>query len=311
MIVGTAHPLTRRVLIVDDELVAATTAGGHAVRTLAAEMRGRGMEVVEALSVEDGLNQVVSDAALHCVFLNWTIGKNDRSEHAQATELLRKLRTRNAKVPVFLMADRKVAGTVTIEVATLADEFVWVLEDTAAFVVGRAAAAIERYIQALLPPYAAALARYDRDREYSWAAPGHQGGVAFLKSPVGRAFFDYFGENLFRSDMGIERGALGSLLGHTRPGGRERTIRGPRLRRASLLLGAERDLGVEPGDHVGVRRRRRDRAVRPQLPQVHRARFGPHGRDSRILASYAKPLRHHRTDPAGAARAGIDHQGDR
>ena len=76
---------------------------------------------------------------------------------------------------------------------------------------------IERYIEGLLPPFAAALARYDREREYSWAAPGHQGGVAFLKSPVGRAFFDFYGENLFRTDLGIERGALGSMLGHSGP----------------------------------------------------------------------------------------------
>ena len=30
-------------------------------------------------------------------------------------------------------------------------------------------------------------------------------------------FFDYFGENLFRTDTGIERAALGSLLGHSGP----------------------------------------------------------------------------------------------
>jgi arginine decarboxylase len=30
-------------------------------------------------------------------------------------------------------------------------------------------------------------------------------------------FFDFFGENLFRTDMGIERAALGSLLGHLGP----------------------------------------------------------------------------------------------
>jgi len=52
-------------------------------------------------------------------------------------------------------------------------------------------------------PFAAALARYDREREYSWAAPGHQAGVAFLRSAVGRAFFDFYGENLFRTDVGI------------------------------------------------------------------------------------------------------------
>ena len=143
MIAGTARPLPRRVLMVDDELSQATTAGGRAVRRLADELRARGMEVVEALSYDDGLATVVSDAAIHCVFVNWTLGSNDGRSHAEATQLLRTLRGRNAKVPVVLMADRKVAGTVTIEVATLADEFVWILEDTAAFVAGRAVAAMD------------------------------------------------------------------------------------------------------------------------------------------------------------------------
>ena len=217
MIAGTARPLPRRVLMVDDELSHPTTAGGRAVRRLADELRSRGIEVVEALSHDDGVATVVSDAAIHCVFVNWTLGSNDRQSHDEATKLLRTIRARNAKVPIVLMADRKFAGTVTIEVATLVDEFVWILEDTAAFVAGRGVAAIERYIQGLLPPFTAALARYDRDYEYSWAAPGHQGGVAFLKSPVGRVFFDFYGENLFRTDMGIERAALGSLLGHLGP----------------------------------------------------------------------------------------------
>jgi arginine decarboxylase len=76
-------------------------------------------------------------------------------------------------------------------------------------------AAIERYRAQLLPPYARALAVYSQLREHSWSAPGHQGGIAFTKLPAGRAFFDFLGENVFRIDMGIERGALGSLLDHT------------------------------------------------------------------------------------------------
>src|SRR5262245_31323642 len=182
-----AQSLARRVLIVDDELHQPATAGGRSVRALADALRARGIGVVEALTCKDGVTTLVSDAAIHCVFVNWTLGRNDHRSHAQATELLRALRARNANVPVFLMADRKAAGTVGVEVATLADEFVWMFDDTAGFVAGRAAAAIERYVQELLPPFAAALARYDREREYSWAAPGHQGGVGFLKSSVGRA----------------------------------------------------------------------------------------------------------------------------
>ena len=253
MITRNPRPQTRRVLMVDDELAKPTTAGGRAVRALADELGARGIEVVEAYSCDDGQATVSSDSAIHCVFLNWTLGDNDKRSHDQATELLRAIRARNATVPVYLMADRRTAD-VTVEVATLADEFIWLLEDTATFVGGRAAASIERYLEGLLPPYAAALARYDREREYSWAAPGHQGGVAFLKSPVGRVFFDFYGENLFRTDMGIERGALGSLARSQRPGGRERALCRPRLRRPPVVLGPQRHLRLQPGHHVGLRR---------------------------------------------------------
>jgi arginine decarboxylase len=234
------------VLIVDDELEHVFTAGWRNVRALANELRDHGCEVVEALSFEDGIATVSSDTALHCIFVNWTLGLNDAPSHDQATHFLRCVRERNAKVPVFLMADRAVAGTVSIEVATLADEFVWLLGDTATFIAGRAHAAIDRYLENLLPPYAAALMRYNREREYSWAAPGHQGGVAFLKSPVGRMFFDFFGENLFRSDMGIERGALGSLLGHSGPVGASE-------RNAARVFGAHRSYTVLGGTSASNR----------------------------------------------------------
>ncbi len=233
-------PLVRRVLIVDKELGGATSVAARSVGALIEELRRRAIEVVEAHSFTDGLAAVVSDAAIHCVFINWSPCVDDSGALAEAEALLRGLRKRNAKVRVFLMADRRLAGAVTVEVATLADEFVWILEDTATFIAGRVEAAIEQYLDGLLPPYAAALARYNRDREYSWAAPGHQGGVAFLKSPVGRVFFDFFGENLFRTDMGIERAALGSLLSHSGPVGESE-------RNAARVFGAQRSYSVLNG----------------------------------------------------------------
>ncbi len=185
-----AGSLVRRVLVVDSGLAAAS-AGTRNVRALMADLQRRGIEIVEAVSCEDGLATATSDSGIHCILLNWTQGSNDGDSHEQATELLRAVRARNDKVPIFLMASRDIAGTVSVEVATWVDEFIWILNDTAPFIGGRVQASIERYIQALLPPFTAALARYDREREYSWAAPGHQGGVAFLKSPIGRAFFDF------------------------------------------------------------------------------------------------------------------------
>jgi arginine decarboxylase len=246
MLSGTSRPLARRVLLVDDHGAEGTSAAGRSVAALSEELRARGVEVVQALSLEDGRAVVASDAALHCVFVNWTLGGDDKRSHAQATELLRALRARNAKIPVFLMADRRIADSVTVEVATLSDEFVFILEDSAAFVAGRVQAAMDRYLEFLLPPYASALMHYNREREYSWAAPGHQGGVAFLKSPVGRLFFDFFGENVFRTDMGIERGALGSLLGHSGPVGEsERNI--------ARIFGAHRSYSVLVGTSASNR----------------------------------------------------------
>ena len=246
MLADTTRILRHRVLIVDDEFGTPSAASGRGVRALAQALRDRNHEVIEAQSLEDGSVVVVSDAAVHCVFVNWTLGENNAHTHEQVTAFLRLLRQRNAGVPVFLMADRTVAGSITIEVARLTNELVWLLEDTAAFLAGRAHAAIERYLEHLLPPYATALMNYNREREYSWAAPGHQGGVAFLKSPVGRLFFDFCGENLFRSDMGIERGALGSLLGHSGPVGASE-------RNAARIFGAQRSYTVLGGTSASNR----------------------------------------------------------
>jgi hypothetical protein len=44
---------------------------------------------------------------------------------------------------------------------------------------------------------------YAQDGSYSWHCPGHSGGVAFLKSPVGQMFHQFFGENILRELHGF------------------------------------------------------------------------------------------------------------
>src|SRR4029078_10207497 len=95
-------------------------------------------------------------------------------------------------------------------------------------------------------PLAAALMRFGQTYEYSWHTPGHTGGTAFLKSPVGRIFFDYFGENLLRSDLSISVGALGSLLDHTGPIGEHEKY-------AARVFGAHRTYSVTNGTSMSNR----------------------------------------------------------
>ena len=155
MIGRTSKLMKRRVLIVDDKLAHPDTAGGRAVRELADEFVRRDVDVVEAVTYEDGEAVVVSDATVDCICLNWYLGQNDAESHALAVALLRTIRSRNATIPVFLLVDQAPRGTITVEVMQLADETVWMLEDTAPLIAGRAVAAIRRYLDNLVPPFIA------------------------------------------------------------------------------------------------------------------------------------------------------------
>jgi arginine/lysine/ornithine decarboxylase len=235
--------LSLRALIVDDEL-GMQTAEGRAARALVTEMQGRNVEVVEALSAEDGKAVITSDSAIHALLIDWSLGED--KNHARARGLIDYVRSRNDKIPIFLLAERGEASSIPIEVMSTVDEFIWTLEDTAAFVGGRVSAAIRRYLDVMMPPLAAALMKFTLDFEYSWHTPGHQGGTAFLKSPVGRIFFDYFGENVLRSDLSISVGSLGSLLDHSGP-------MGAHERYCARVFGAHRSYSVTNGTSMSNR----------------------------------------------------------
>lgn len=245
MLEGKFAPLRMRVLIVDDEL-RHDTAEGRAARSLVNDLEARNVEVVQAISAADGMAVVTSDAAIHAVLMDWSLGDDDPETHAKAKGLLSHIRTRNDRIPIFLMAERKDSTALPVEIMELADEFIWTLEDTASFVSGRVEAATRRYIEQLLPPFAAALGRFGRVHEYSWHTPGHAGGTAFLKSAVGRVFYDYFGENLFRADLSISVGELGSLLDHTGPIGESEKY-------AARVFGAHRTYCVTNGTSTSNR----------------------------------------------------------
>lgn len=78
-------------------------------------------------------------------------------------------------------------------------------------------AAADEYGSKLAPPFFGTLKQY-ANRGYSqFDCPGHQGGQFFRKHPAGREFFEFFGENIFRSDLCNADVRLGDLLIHEGP----------------------------------------------------------------------------------------------
>lgn len=75
----------------------------------------------------------------------------------------------------------------------------------------------DEYIDTITPPLTKALFTYVEEGKYTFCTPGHMAGTAFLKSPVGTLFYDFFGAKTLKADVSVSVTELGSLLDHSGP----------------------------------------------------------------------------------------------
>ena len=73
---------------------------------------------------------------------------------------------------------------------------------------------VATYEASILPPFFSALSDYVGDNNAQFDCPGHQGGQFFAKHPTGRAFYNFFGDHIFRADLCNADVKLGDLLIH-------------------------------------------------------------------------------------------------
>lgn len=74
--------------------------------------------------------------------------------------------------------------------------------------------AAKLYEEKMLPPFFKMLSEYVEMGNIAFDCPGHQGGQYYRKHPAGRFLYDFFGENIFRSDICNADVKLGDLLIH-------------------------------------------------------------------------------------------------
>lgn len=131
--------------------------------------------------------------------------------------LVRSIREQSSEIPVFLYGEQLTARSLPPEVLSEIEGVINAYEDTPEFVARVIHREASRYMERLAPPFFKALMDYSHDGAYSWHCPGHSGGTAFLKSPAGTVFHQFFGENMLRSDVCNAVEELGQLLDHTGP----------------------------------------------------------------------------------------------
>jgi arginine decarboxylase len=222
----------RWVLLIASEVGGTDSVSDRAMERLVGAISKEGYEVVRTSTPEDGLSLVTSDPSHSAILLDWDLAGEHQFDERAALRIIRAVRHRNKKVPIFLIADRTLVSELPLEVVKQVHEYIHLFGDTPAFIASRVDFAVERYNEQLLPPYFRELKKYNDQGAYSWDAPGHMGGVAFLKHPVGMEFHKFFGENLMRSDLGISTSPLGSWLDHVGPPGESE-------RNAARIFGAD------------------------------------------------------------------------
>ncbi|MGC2458811.1 MAG: arginine/lysine/ornithine decarboxylase [Gallionellaceae bacterium] len=211
-------------IIIIDEDFRTENASGLGIRSLAAAIQEEGMEVLGVTSYGD-LTSFAQQQSRASAFLlsidDEEFGGGSKEETEAALKNLRafvaEIRFRNSDIPIYLYGETRTSRHIPNDILRELHGFIHMHEDTPEFVARHIIREARSYLDSLPPPFFRALTHYAQDGSYSWHCPGHSGGVAFLKSPVGQMFHQFFGENMLRADVCNAVDELGQLLDHTGP----------------------------------------------------------------------------------------------
>ena len=207
------------VVIIDEDFRSENTSG-LGIRVLAKAIEDEGFEVLGVTSFVDMASFAQQQSRASAFILS--IDDEEFAEESQdALDRLRafvdEIRFRNEEIPIFLHGETRTSRHIPNEILRELNGFIHMYEDTPEFIARYIVREARTYLDSLPPPFFRALTHYAADGSYSWHCPGHSGGVAFLKSPVGQMFHQFFGENMLRADVCNAVDELGQLLDHTGP----------------------------------------------------------------------------------------------
>ncbi len=208
-------------VIIIDEDFRSENASGLGIRALAKALEDERMEVLGVTSYGDlasfAQQQSRASAFILSVDDEEFAGEEADSTIAELRAFVEEIRFRNRDIPIFLYGETRTSRHIPNDVLRELHGFIHMYEDTPEFIARNIKREVNTYLDSLPPPFFRALTHYAADGSYSWHCPGHSGGVAFLKSPVGQMFHQFFGENLLRADVCNAVEELGQLLDHTGP----------------------------------------------------------------------------------------------
>ncbi len=206
------------IVIIDEDFRSENTSG-LGIRALAQAIETEGFEVLGVTSYGD-LSQFAQQQSRASAFIlsiddeEFTPGPDLDPAVLNLRHFIEEVRRKNLDVPIYVYGETKTSRHIPNDILRELHGFIHMFEDTPEFVARHILREAKSYLEGVQPPFFKALLDYAEDGSYSWHCPGHSGGVAFLKSPVGQMFHQFFGENMLRADVCNAVEELGQLLDH-------------------------------------------------------------------------------------------------
>ncbi len=209
---------------------------GHRLNEITIAIERLGFQVIRARRIEDAEMAVQTDAAIGCMVVDW--GK--KGLEGKTAALINLMRRRGLEMPIVMLVRRKRLEDIPVEVLDYIDGYIFLAEETPEFIAKNLVSRLKQYAETLKTPFFGALVDYAEQGNQLWTCPGHNGGVFYNRSPIGRIFVEHLGEAVFRDDLDNSVLELGDLLVHE----------GPALRaqqEAAAIFGAEKTYFVLNG----------------------------------------------------------------
>ncbi len=206
------------IVIIDEDYRSENTSG-LGIRALAQAIESEGSEVLGVTSYGD-LSQFAQQQSRASAFIlsiddeEFTPGPELDPAVVNLRHFIEEVRRKNLDVPIYIYGETKTSRHLPNDILRELHGFIHMFEDTPEFVAKHIIREAKSYLEGVQPPFFKALLDYAEDGSYSWHCPGHSGGVAFLKSPVGQMYHQFYGENMLRADVCNAVEELGQLLDH-------------------------------------------------------------------------------------------------
>lgn len=187
----------------------------QALTSLQKAIAERGFVAQIADNIDHGIKYIKESPKYSAIGIFWD--NNNPKMNIEIEGFISLFRQRNSDTPILLISEENITDNVSINILKEVSEYIYLYSETAAFTANRIYTLIHRYADSLLPPYFKTLKNFTEDGDYYWDCPGHMGGMAYLKHPIGIEFINFFGENMMRADIGVATAEMGDYLIHAGP----------------------------------------------------------------------------------------------